>query len=219
MATITPHLRTGKERDGSSPIYIRVSHKGKECFVTLGIKASERDWNRRQLRLRKSYAGFFEANRRIEEVASELEAIAQRLVLSGEPFSARDVKERYLGKRSAAGLATDQGFLAFAWQRHGLIERFNTRRNHATSLRAFQSFLRGDRGKDDIAASEVTAALLGRFKAYCSAVLGIAPSTLHKCGSCGSITEIRCGKDSSLRRCRTRSPASCRSKAPPSRKP
>ena len=62
MATITPHLRTGKERDGSSPIYIRVSHKGKECFVTLGIKASERDWNRRQLRLRKSYAGFFEAN-------------------------------------------------------------------------------------------------------------------------------------------------------------
>ena len=91
MATLTPHLRTSKERGGRSPIYIRVSHKGKECFVALGIKASERDWNRRQLRLRKSYAGFFEANRRIEEVASELEAIAQRLVLSGEPFSARDL--------------------------------------------------------------------------------------------------------------------------------
>ena len=62
MAKITPHLRRGAARDGLCPIYIRISHKTKEAFVSLGFKAREKDWNARTNRLRKSYAGFYEAN-------------------------------------------------------------------------------------------------------------------------------------------------------------
>ena len=136
MATITPHLRRGKAKGGRAPIYIRISHKGKECFVSLGLQAREKDWNAPRARLRKSYTGFFEANRRIEEVATRLEAIARAFVLSGEAFSAQDIKRHYLGQAARGDAeSVDGGFLAFAWQRHGLIERCRPQRRRGNPAR------------------------------------------------------------------------------------
>ncbi len=149
MATITPHLRRGKAKGGRAPIYIRISHKGKECFVSLGLQAREKDWNAPRARLRKSYTGFLEANRLIEEGATRMEAIARTLVLSGEAFSAQDIKRHYLGQVAHGDAeSVDGGFLAFAWRRHALIERFNTKRNHKTALLAFSGFLRDGVGED-----------------------------------------------------------------------
>ena len=176
MATITAHLRKGKCHDGVCPIYIRISHKGKECFIALGFKAQERDWNPRTGRLRKSYVGFYEANQRIEQVLKRAEDAARSLTLSGIPFTALDIKRRALGEDEPSAVVT---FLAFALERHSAVVRFQTRRNHKTSLLAFEAFLR-DQGASDVVFEHVTPQLLTRFKTYLQATRNIQPSTIHK---------------------------------------
>ena len=68
MAKITPVLWTyNEDSEGKSPIYLRISSRGKTKYLSLGVKLRESQWNPRSQSVRKGHPRSADINTLIQE--------------------------------------------------------------------------------------------------------------------------------------------------------
>jgi|GEM_PF-2603203 len=108
MATVKAVLRPRKNKAGEEPIFIRVSHKGKNNYQSLGISIKRKFWNEKAGKVRDN--DFYDAtsiNKVIDDKIKEGKDSLYALKAEGKIVSSSKIKATLTGE-----IATD--FISFA---------------------------------------------------------------------------------------------------------
>lgn len=86
--------KTKRARSGDQPLYIRLSHGGRNAFVSLGLAVHPRDWNPRRSEVRGSHRDATELNELMQQRLADAQAAANAVLLEkGRGVTLREVKE------------------------------------------------------------------------------------------------------------------------------
>ncbi len=81
------------------PLYIRITHRRKNKYVSLGIKVNpKKDWDNKRLRVKKSYPNSTKVNNYIVKKLAEAEAYGLELESNTKTISSQRIKEEIMGK-------------------------------------------------------------------------------------------------------------------------
>lgn len=159
MPTVTPILRTQKrDKRGRCPIWIRLSDKDGDRYLSLGVKVQPSQWNASKACVRKSHPNSAQINLLIQRRESEAEEEILRIRLSDKTPTVRQVKQQLV--KDDAG-----DFFAFA---HSHLEDLQAREKIARYRR-----LKATLGKlEDFAGSnlsfeQITPEFLNAFETHC----------------------------------------------------
>ncbi len=179
MATVSLYLDTRKANEDGSPVFLRISHKQEQRYVSLSTRVPEQDWHESKERVRKSHDHYAALNRLISREQSHMEeAVA---LLKSEPggFTARDLKRRY--KRLQAPEAESrESFLEYSYERISEYDKPGTRKNHKAGLNKFKRFLKEERGRSDVSIQGFTPEMIRAYRAWEKEVVGNAQNTVHR---------------------------------------
>ena len=100
MATVTLLLNHFKEeKSGKMPLYIRIIHRRKPKYISLGIKVHpQNDWNPSRLRVKKSFPNATRINNFIATKVAEAEALAVKLETNSKDVTSQRIKDEIMGK-------------------------------------------------------------------------------------------------------------------------
>ena len=123
MPTVTPILRRQKQdRRGRCPVWIRLSDRHGDRYISLGVKVQPSQWNGLKGRVRKGHPNSDRINLLLQRAEAEAEEEILRLRLEDKTPTASQIKQNLT--RTGAG-----DFLEFA-------------RTHLEDLRARENIAR-----------------------------------------------------------------------------
>lgn len=160
MATITPILRRSKrDKRGRCPIWIRISDRDGDRFISLGEKVLWSEWNPRTGRVRKSHDNADDLNQLIQQKVTEARAAILRLKIDGDYVTADVVKE--------ALTPDDRPDLFAFWQRH--LDELEARGKigRLRRLRATKGKMEEFIGRERLPFDQLTPRLLTEFETHC----------------------------------------------------
>lgn len=179
MATVSLYLDTRKSNEDGSPIFLRVSHKQKQRYVSLSTRIPEEDWHESKERARKSHDHHAAMNRLVSREQSRMEEAVALLKSEPGAFTAQDVKQRYERLR-APEMEEEKSFLEYSYERISEYDKPGTRKNHKSGLNKFKRFLKEERSRADVPIRGVTAEMLRAYRAWEKEVIGNAQNTVHR---------------------------------------
>lgn len=183
METILFYIKRRKPlKNGSVPIYIRITSKGCAVELSSGLSTMPDHWIAPKGRLRGTTLANKQTNASLEQQEQTLRQIAFDLKNEGREASARQIANRFQGKDE-----THAFFLAlYAEHNEQLKELIDktvaeaTYKRHCTSFRLFQRFLSTELNLSDILVREINKNLLTRYHHYLMTVRGTNNNSANK---------------------------------------
>lgn len=157
MATVKAVLRKKQNNDGSFPLALRITKDRKTSFIHLGYSLKENEWEPATQRVRKSHPNSTRLNNFIIAKLAEANNKALELETAKPVVSAQAVREKI--KPKAGDTIFKQADLYIQRLKDdGKFNRWNSERGNVKHLKEFLKY--------DIPFSELTEAVLKRFKSY-----------------------------------------------------
>lgn len=170
-ASIKVLLRKNKlKSDGTIPLYVRVTKNRKSKFISLGVSISEKDWDEKNQRIKKSYPNSALANTLIAKKRAEIEAEVLSIELNNKVLSSdsfNDIK----GKSKS-------DFFSFAEE---YLDSLKIRSTVGTYNRykAIVGKLKVYVGGKSLFFHEITVSFIRKYEKYLSDTLNNKPNTIH----------------------------------------
>jgi integrase/recombinase XerD len=156
MANVKIILRKEVKKDGTSPLAIRITKDRKSSYIYLEYSLKESDWDKVTQRVKKSHPNSTRLNNYLLKKLFEVTDNSLELETKKANISARAVKQ--VVKPKAKGTVFTQADLYIArLKEDGKFNRYSADKSRVKHLKIFL--------KNDVAFSDVTIAVLERFKA------------------------------------------------------
>ena len=172
MASTKVILRTQKVRkDGSHPLVLRVIKDRKTKFIFLGSYLQKKDWNEVETRVRKSHPNSVRLNQLILKKLTEANDVLIEAESNNQEVSSALVKKVIKrGEKSTTffQISEDRYKDQIKLGKHGVAG------SDRSKTRNFREFLNGS----DIQFSEITTALLEKFKIYLASQKEASPRSV-----------------------------------------
>ena len=174
-----------KSRSNYDPdlsIYVRITVHGKRAEISLQRKIPKASWNPVSGRANGTKASIRTLNRYLDDVQAKLLAIQGNYVLKGRPYTARMIKEEFLGTSSKLKTLLklydehnrEIELLVGKEYSHGGYLRHTRTRRHLTS------FIASEYRKDDIPLVDIDLRFIHRFEHYLKVLRIGAQNTVTK---------------------------------------
>lgn len=157
MSKVKVVLRQKPNADGTLPLCLRITKDRKSSYIYLGYAIKESDWDKKAQRVRKGHVNSTRLNNFILKKLSEATNSALELATDKPEASVKTVKNKI--KPSAGATFNKQAEVYL--QRLQKAGKYNQYTADKPRVKHFKDFLGGD-----TAFSDITPALLERFKAY-----------------------------------------------------
>ena len=161
---ITLDTRRSK-KDGSYPLVLRLSFKGRTANLPLGYDLHQRDWDTKKRKVKKSYEGVSSISRLNHElqhkktqVLDALKELEEQDLLVG--MSVQEIKKHLTREENTSSFFF---FTQSLIQDFRKVQRFGNAASYTTVLSVLQTFVREQR-KADLEFKEVTYSFLKRFE-------------------------------------------------------
>lgn len=139
MATAKIVLRKKRNKDGTSPLALRITKDRKTSFIHLGYHVLEKDWDPVAQRVRKSHPNAARLNNFLEKKRSEANDIVLEFETQKKQASANVIKRTIKPEADAMFFAQARLHL----ERLKGAGKFNTWHSRQTHIRVLQAFLLG----------------------------------------------------------------------------
>ncbi len=164
-ASVTPILRTSKERDdGRAPIWIRITANRKSRYISTSIYIKPKHWNDRKQEVRKSHELASAYNDKIRSLRLRCEKA------SLDADTAQAVKDEVLGKSGSVTQFFER-FISRLQDR----DQYWERKKYSTTLNKLHEALGEDLSWDDLTSSS-----LSKIERHCREERGNNPNTTRK---------------------------------------
>lgn len=174
-----------KSDDGTIPLFLRLSHGGKNRFLSLKIRVKERDWNASKSAMRRSAPEASTINSYLANTTSVAESAIVEMLQEGTRISTNEWKARVVSVLFDIGASSDEqdDFLDYF---NDLVDEYE-RRGQAGTVKAYRSVLRKliefntrARCSTSLLFCDLDVALLKAFETYMIEVRGNKQNTVHK---------------------------------------
>lgn len=173
-ATIKLVLRKSKKRrDGTIPIYLRITKNRKSRYLTTGVHVKASDWNERTERIRRSHPQHALFNDELERFLAEARKAAIDLRADGRKSSTATAIKHKLEGESHSDLF---GFSANYAEEQRLKGRYWEWRKVNVLIRKLRAFAKGG----ELAFAEIDTRFVERFESYMRKECGNATNTVAK---------------------------------------
>lgn len=174
MASLKLVLRADKvRRDGTAPIYLRITHNRRTRYVKSEVAVEPRHWNADREEVRKTHPKCGPLNDALEHLKASATLANLDLVKKNNGAASAVALKRVLkGKGTTALLPYAEDFAA-EWLAKGKYWEFRKVNVLIRKLREFS-------GSKDLAFSDIDRDFLNRFSAYMATKLGNKRSTQQK---------------------------------------
>ncbi|HET8802993.1 MAG TPA: site-specific integrase, partial [Aequorivita sp.] len=152
------YLKARKTEKGSKvPIYLRFTVNGERSGLSISRKIDPQKWDARANRARGMSQESKELNIYLDKIRSRVNKIHEKLIESNQPYTARDLKNLYSGKKEKSKMLVEV-FDAHNKQMEKLIDiefalgtfkRYHTTRNH------IHEFIEKEYQKEDLPIQDV----------------------------------------------------------------
>ncbi|MEP7218981.1 MAG: site-specific integrase [Bacteroidota bacterium] len=196
MATIKIVLRRKKNKDGTSPLALRIIKDRKASYIHLGYHCFEKDWDALSQRVRKSHPNAVRLNNLIMKRLADASDVALEIDAQQKDASSTTIKRKI--KPVASGLFFAQADLFLTRLKE--TGNFNVWHAETPRLRNFKEFVLGTAAvRDelpkralsfkrppcqgvlagpDVSFAQIDVGLLRQFKVHLKAQLGISDRTI-----------------------------------------
>ncbi len=135
MATTKIVLFTSKVlNNGESPILMRVIHKRKINYISLGYACQVEQWNKEACRLRRNFRGYQAKNRVLASLEDRAQGILDEMKRLNKPFTFPLFEEQFRGDTKSCTV------YEFFELRIGEIHKSNTKRTYRQTKNALFKF-------------------------------------------------------------------------------
>ncbi len=169
MSVVKVVLRKKYRQDGTSPLALRITKDRKSSFIYLGYHIFEADWDAVKQHVKKSHPNSARLNNLIRKKLAEASDKTIELDTAKEHVTSQAMKQKVKPK-GGAGFFSQADIYIAALKQAGKYNRFTA---DQSKIKHFRAFL----GGSDIAFSDITVALLERFKHYCLTELKVGERT------------------------------------------
>lgn len=157
MASIKIVLRKETKQDGTSPLAIRITKDRKTSYIYLEYSIKEKDWDKENQRVRKSYPNATRLNNFLIAKLAEATSSSLELEAAKPTVTAKAVSQKI--KPKAGDTVFNQADLYIErLKEDGKYNRWNSEKSNVKHLKDFL--------KNDIAFQDLTISMLERFKTY-----------------------------------------------------
>lgn len=157
MSKVKVVIRQKPNSDGTLPLCLRITKDRKSSYIYLGHSVKDTDWDKDEQRVKKSHPNSVRLNNFILKKLSEATNSALEVATDKPEASVKVVKNKI---KPSAGATFNKQAEAYL-QRLQKAGKYNQYTSDKPRIKHFKEFLGGD-----IAFSDVTPALLERFKEY-----------------------------------------------------
>lgn len=170
MSTIKAVIRNKKKQDGTYPLAIRITQDRKSSYVYLGHSIPKDDWDSIAQKVKRSHIHHKRLNNIIAQRLLEIESEALELERTKKKVSLTEIRKKVSPKISGNGFFhTAETFLSDL-KKSGKYNRYSA---ESPAISHFRKFV----GKE-IPFTDVTVALLNRFKVHLKESRGISQRTI-----------------------------------------
>lgn len=175
MATVNFEHRSRERRQDR--VYLRLSHKGTNKYVSTEVKVPEKHWNPSKQEARKTHPDFQTVNRHLARIHERAQTAINEVAAGEYPLSADRIKRRYEALQEG-DQPSHQDFIAFArefvagYEERGQI---NTFESYRAVLNKLEGFVGGS-----VPFDQVTASLVRDFRTHLYSHHGNAKNTVAK---------------------------------------
>lgn len=162
MSKIKIVLRKKQAKDGSFPLFLRITKDRKSSYIYLGHNLNESDWDKDGQRVKKSHPNSVRLNNYLLKKLSEANDSALEIETKKQHVSAKAVRNKIKPNAGATFFPQAEDFL----NKLKACGKYNQYTSDKPRILHFKEFLRGE----DVAFSDITVGLLERFVVYLKSV-------------------------------------------------
>lgn len=174
MATVKLILRTQQiDKNGESPLYIRVIKDRKSRFISTGYKFKENQWDEEKQRVRKNFLNSARVNALLSQRVADAEGHVADLERKTKTVSSKRLKDVIKGKKSL-------NYFKYSYAQLKQLKNslsLNTYRAYEDNIKKFENF----NGGKDLNFDDITVTMLKEFCGYCNSELGNNNTTIKLC--------------------------------------
>jgi integrase/recombinase XerD len=172
MASTKLILRTDKKnKQGLCPLYLRIIRHRKTTFVFLGIRLKEGDWDKDNLKVKKSHKNSGRMNANIAQKVADAEALIVDTETKVKNVSARRLKEKIIGIEPV-------DFLDYSKRYTDSLLAGNQIATYKRAMAVIQK-LKDYNDEKPLYLEDITHIFLQDFADYCKTDLENKPNTIH----------------------------------------
>ena len=161
---ITFILKTNKAKNGTAPLYARITLNGKRIELSLQRRITLKLWDERKSRLRGSSAESIQVNNSIDRIYNHIYEAFRQLQNEHKVLSASAIKSRYLGMDDVS-IKFSQLF-DYHTKNMSEILRPGTMKNYRTTEKYIFKFLDYKKNLQDIYLKELDYKFITEFEYY-----------------------------------------------------
>jgi site-specific recombinase XerD len=178
-----------KQKNGLSPLYIRVYIDSKRTEISTNIFVDPKDWDKRQMRLKASVKNNHLTNGLIDKSRNQLQQIYLDFASRGVKTSAIEIKNIYLGKPAALEEVPKDKTILEAFDYHNIkmaelvkIEKvtMSTLTRYKITKNKVEAFIKETYKVEDKALPEMRLKFVTEFEHFLLTVQKIQSNTAHK---------------------------------------
>ncbi|MBS2211432.1 site-specific integrase [Carboxylicivirga mesophila] len=170
--------KTKAKKDGSCPIYIRVTLNQKRMELSSGIFISPNDWNEVAQKIDPGIEGAKVYNNRLTKMTTNIYDLYNQLVSLGKPFDIHTIKKRYLGISEVPGLLKIFDYYLHTMETNlGKGYAFETLKHYRVSRSKLAEFMSEQLSCKDMPVNVINYDFLNRFDMYLKSTYGIHQNT------------------------------------------
>lgn len=170
MASVKVIIRKKINKDGSYPLALRITKDRRTSYIYLSRNIDEKDWDAVHQKVRRSHPNY----KRLNSFLLKKKADAINMILENElkekAFSVQELKQQLTNDKTTDTFFA-QADLYFKTLKEA--ENYNRLTAERPAINHLRRFLKGK----EIAFSDITIALLERFKAYLSGTVKVSERT------------------------------------------
>lgn len=182
---ISFYLRASStDATGYAPLYLRISHRGTQRYITLDLKVLASRWSDERQEVSRSHPDAERLNAFLGRTLSEAREIVSRMKTKGMLITADRVREQIAGELFAEeDEAQELDFIAFVdreLEGYRRREQRGTYKAYSSVWAKFKEFYEAEYGRSDLPFSRVDVRLVRDFRTYCYEVRKNNPNTTGK---------------------------------------
>lgn len=159
MASAKVVIRKKKNKDGTYPLTLRITKDRRTSYIYLGKNIDEKHWDAVNQKVKRSHPSYKRLNNFLLKKLTDVQNIILDYELKQQDVSVQELKRQLTNDKNADTFFS-QAELYFENLEHA--ENYNRLSAERPAINHFKRFLKNK----DIAFSDITIALLERFKAY-----------------------------------------------------
>jgi len=172
MATVKIILRQDKiKKDGTHPIYLRITKDRKSKYVALGYSINASDWDEEMRVVKSSHSSAQYLNNLIAHKIASANDVALELEIKDNSIGSAKIKEKLTGK-------TTEDFFKYADKYLSSLEKvgnFGTYKKQKSIIAKIREY----QGNKSLTFSEITYTFLKEYEEYLREKLGNKTNTVH----------------------------------------